>query len=70
MVIKCYTEADATQIMRLAELIQDMHDGMTPTEVASIFYHGFDDNDIDVHGPFYAVCIASHPAIYTNWYGP
>ena len=68
MVIRCSTEADATQVMKLAELIRDVHDGMTPTQVASVFYHGFDNDDIDVSGPFYAVCIASYPAIYTNWY--
>ena len=68
MAIKCSTEEDATQIMKLAELIQDVHDGMTATEIASIFYHGFDDDDINVPGPFYAVCIASRPGIYTNWH--
>jgi len=68
MIIRCSTEADATQVMKLAELIRDVHKGMTPTQVASIFYHGVDDNNIDVPGPFYPVWVASNPAIYTNWY--
>lgn len=67
MAIKCFTEADAALIMKLADLTKNLHN-MTATEVATIFYHGFDDNDIEVPGPFYPVCVSSHPAIYTNWY--
>jgi hypothetical protein len=54
-------EADATQVMKLAELIQDVHNGMTLTQVTSIFYHDFDDNNIDIPEPFYPVWIASYP---------
>ena len=69
MVIKCLTEADANQIVKLEALVPGKtSDDTAATDVAAIFYHGFDDNDIPVTGPFFPVSLSSQPAIYTNWY--
>jgi len=67
MVIKCATEADAIQVIRLQDLVKDMQN-KTAMEIALVFHHGFDDEQISVTGPFYSVCISSHPAIYIDWY--
>ena len=69
MVIKCLTEADANQVVKLKALVPGRTlDHMAATDVAAISYYGFDDNDIPVTGPFFPVSLSSHPAIYTNWY--
>jgi len=67
MVIKCATEADAIQVIILQDLVKDMQN-KTAMEIALVFHHGFDDEQIAVTGPFYSVCISSHPAIYIDWY--